>query len=124
MKRFNIPSLFVYLVVPLLLLMVPKIDLTGVAYLLGFNIGLLLLQFRGIPEDDGTALQRILRVIIAVAVFLVTRSAIGVAGNFLFPRMSGRINLMRIVPAMAFMLWGSTEISLRLGLFPRKNKIH
>lgn len=119
-KWVNTSGVIILMAIPCLLLLVPRINLSGVAYLLGFNLGLLLLRSRGLPADDGTALQRILRVIIAVAIFLVTRSAISAAGNFLFPRMSGRINLMRIVPAMALMLWGSTEISLRLGLFQRK----
>ena len=111
--------LFYFLFFPLLLLLIPGIFLEGIAYLLGLNLGFLLLWMRGIPKDSGTVIQRIYRVLIAVAFYLGASQLLEKLSDFIFRSEPGAVEFVRNALTMILLLWGATELSIKLGFFRR-----
>jgi len=114
--------LFYFLFLPLLLLLIPGIFLEGIAYLLGLNLGFLFLWMRGIPKDSGTVIQRIYRVLIAVAFYLGASQLLEKLSDVIFRSEPGAVEFVRIALTMILFLWGATELSIKLGLFRRNAK--
>jgi len=111
--------LFYFLFLPLLLLLIPGIFLEGIAYLLGLNLGFLLLWMRGIPKDSGTVIQRIYRVLIAVAFYLGASQLLEKLSDVIFRSEPGAVEFVRNALTMILLLWGATELSIKLGFFRR-----
>lgn len=114
--------LFYFLFFPLLLLLIPGIFLEGIAYLLGLNLGFLFLWMRGIPKDSGTVIQRIYRVLIAVAFYLGASQLLEKLSDVIFRSEPGAVEFVRIALTMILLLWGATELSIKLGFFRRNAK--
>ena len=120
--RFDLKSVLVFayfLIVPFLVLLVPNIDSEVVASFLGFNSGFLLIRSRGIPKDSGNVLQRIARVLIAGVFFFVLQTALEEGTNLLFTNEPMAVKFIRQTLTLLLFFWGSTEISIKLGLFKR-----
>ncbi len=107
-------------IVPFLLLLLPKINHEVVAAFLGLNIGFLLVWIRGIPEDTGTILQRVARVLIALVVYIMAEQIIGRANRLLFQPIPGLVEFIRDTLTAGLFFWGAAEISIKLGLFQRQ----
>ncbi len=108
------------LVLPFLLLLIPGVQQVGIAAFIGANIGYALLWIRGIPKDTGTIGQRLARIVVALVVYL--------GSDFLFKKGIGLFvsdeatlfEFLRIALTTFLLIWGSTEVSIKLGLFQRE----
>lgn len=107
---------------PFLLLLLPKINHEIVAVFIGLNIGFLLVWNRGIPEDTGTILQRIARVLITLVVYILADQTLERASQLLFQPMPGVVDFVRYSLTILLCIWGSTEISIKLNLFKRQSE--
>ncbi len=113
--------LLLYLLVfPFLLLMIPDVQRVGIAVLWGANIGYVLLWIQGIPQDTGTVLQRVARIIIALVIYLVSDFLLKKGISLFISKEPSRIEFLRFTLTTFLLLWGSTEISIKLGFFQRK----
>ncbi|MGD8536743.1 MAG: phosphatase PAP2 family protein [Candidatus Aminicenantes bacterium] len=108
-----------FLIVPLLLLFVPKIDPEDTATILGLNLGFLLLWFRGIPKDSGKIWQRMARVGIAFIFYYGISEALEKGTGLIFKNDLGPVEFIRQTLTIFLIFWGSTEISIKLGFFRR-----
>ncbi len=111
--------LFYFLFLPLLLLLIPNIFREGIASLIGLNLGFLLLRTRGIPKDSGTVIQRISRVLIAIAFYLGASQLLGKLSDVIFRSEPGAVEVVRTALTMTLIIWVSTELSIKLGFFRR-----
>jgi len=118
-KNRETPIILILIAIPPALLLIPGIDPLGPAFLLGLNLSVILLRRRGFPADDGTLLQRILRVLAAVALFLGARILLTEAAGRLVSEGSRIFEIFRTVPALVLCIWGGVELGIRLGLFKR-----
>jgi membrane-associated phospholipid phosphatase len=110
---------FYMCIFPFLFLLVPKINHGVVAAFLGLNIGFLLVWNRGIPEDRGTIIQRIARILIALVIFILANQILERTSQLLFPLMPGIVEFVKNSLTILLCVWGSTEINLKLKLFKR-----
>ncbi len=108
-----------FLIVPFLLLFVPKIDPEDTGTFFGLNLGFLLLWFRGIPKDSGNIWQRIARVGIAFISYYGVSLALEKATGLIFKNELGSVEFIRQTLTIFLIFWGSTEISIKLGFFRR-----
>jgi membrane-associated phospholipid phosphatase len=60
-----------FFVIPSLLLLIPQIDLNIVAKLIGLNLAYYLIGIKRWPKNDGTTFQRMLRVLLAIVIFVI-----------------------------------------------------
>jgi membrane-associated phospholipid phosphatase len=111
---------FYMCIFPFLLLLLPKINHEIVAVFIGLNIGFLLVWNRGIPEDTGTILQRIARVLITLVVYILADQTLERASQLLFQPAPGVVAFMQYSLTVLLCVWGSTEISIKLNLFKRQ----
>jgi hypothetical protein len=120
---FKIMFFFVYMCTfPFLLLILPNINHQVVAALLGLNIGFLLVWKKGIPEDKGTIWQRIARVLLALAVYLLADQVLERVSQHMFePAPEGVVFFIGFLTIL-LCVWGSTELSIKLSLFQRHSK--
>jgi len=121
--KFNFKSLLVvlyFLGVPWLVLLVPSIKPQIAGAFLGLNVGFLLVWARGIPADMGTLWQRSVRVILAVFVFSVLYFGFKAAVGIIFSAEPEIVAFLRHAFTQFLLIWGSTEICVKLGLFQRK----
>jgi membrane-associated phospholipid phosphatase len=113
---------FLYMcILPFLLLLVPKINHGVVAAFLGLNIGFLLVWNHGIPEDRGTILQRIARIVIALAVFILANQILSRSSQLLFQPTPGIVEFAKNSLTILLCIWGSTELNIKLNLFKRQS---
>lgn len=120
--RWDLKSFFFllyFLFLPLLLLLLPNIFREGIASLIGLNMGFLLLRIRGIPKDSGTVIQRISRVLIAIVFYLGAGQLLKKLSDVIFRSEPGAVEFVRIALTMIFIIWISTELSIKLGFFRR-----
>ena len=111
---------FYMCIVPFLFLLLPKINHEVVAAFLGLNIGFLLVWNRGIPDDEGSILQRSARVLIALVVYILAEQIFGGAFQLLFQPIPGLVEFIKDALTAGLFFWGATEISIKLGLFKRQ----
>ena len=108
------------LALPLGLLLFPGSDLQAVGAFLGMNMGYLLLKFGGVPKDSGTFWKRTARVLV-VAVFYLGLERLGRGLQSLFSiQPSAAWDFTRAVFTMTLLMWGATELCIRLGFFKRR----
>jgi hypothetical protein len=113
---------FVYMcALPFVLLILPDINHEVVSALIGLNGGFLLVWRSGIPEDEGTVWQRIARILIALAVYILADLMLERASRLLFHSVTGLILFINNSLTLMFCLWGSTELSIKLNLFQRQS---
>jgi len=60
-----------YFVIPILLLLIPEIEINHIAKLIGLNLAFYLIGIKRWPKNDGTTYQRMLRVILALTIFFI-----------------------------------------------------
>jgi len=108
-----------FLIVPFLLLFVPKINPEDTATFLGLNLGFLLLWIRGIPKDSGNIWQRIARVGVAFISYYGISVALEKGTGLIFKNELGLVEFIRQTLTIFLIFWGSTEISIKLGFFRR-----
>lgn len=90
------------------------------AFMLGLGLGFLLLAQNGLPNDAGTWIQKLGRMIIGVFIFgglryllTIIGEQIGMADNIWF-------DFFRNMIAGLALIWIGTELSIRLGWFQRR----
>jgi membrane-associated phospholipid phosphatase len=111
--------LFYFLVVPFLVLLIPGIPMEQAAALLGLNLGFMMIRRRGIPKDTGHLLQRSGRVFLAGTVFFLFYAGLKRGIGLVLINEPASIEFIRLVFSMFISLWGSVEISIKLGLYKR-----
>jgi membrane-associated phospholipid phosphatase len=112
---------FYMCILPFLLLLLPKINHVIVGAFLGLNIGFLLVWNHGIPEDQGTILQRISRIVIALVVFILVNQILLRVSQLLFQPVPGIVEFVKNSLTLLLCVWGSTELNLKLKLFKRQS---
>jgi len=116
----HILCLFYLVGLPFLLVFIPHINISVAATFLGLNVGFLLVWIRGMPEDRGTVIQRLARVVTALGVFFAT--------DFVLKKIIGALcsfenelaGFIRIVLTAVLFLWGTTEVCVKLGFYRRQ----
>lgn len=111
---------FFFLVLPVLLALLPLMDTGSCATLFGFNLGFVLLRFRGFPEDSGLWWQRLLRILIGFILFSLAQ--------YLFVTLFGALHLQEkgvvffCLRTISFFLpsWLGIEICVGLKLYRRR----
>jgi hypothetical protein len=78
---------------------------------------------RGIPKDSGTVIQRIARVLIAIAFLWGASQLLKKLSDVIFRSEPGAVEVVRIALTMIFIIWVSTELSIKLGFFRRDTEI-
>jgi hypothetical protein len=111
--------LFYLTVLPFLILLIPYARIDAVSALLGLNLGYILLRIKGAPLDSGTILQRMGRAGIALVLYFSMDFVLGVIEGRLFTSGSDIVVFAHHVLIMMVLIWLSTEVSIRLGLFKR-----
>ncbi len=111
--------LFYLIVLPFLLLLIPDVHRVGIAVLIGANIGYVSLWIRGVPEDTGTVGQRAARTVIALVIYLGSDLFLEKVIGLAITEEPTLIEFLRVVLTTFLLLWGSTEISIKLKLFKR-----
>jgi membrane-associated phospholipid phosphatase len=111
--------LFYLLVLPFLLLIILQINSEAVSGFLGLNLGFFFVWIRGIPNDVGTAKQRILRVLIAFATYYGTNLVLTIFSEHLYQNEPSIIEFIRVCLTVILLIWGSTELNIKLGFFKR-----
>lgn len=120
--RFDLKSIFFltyFLVIPFFLPFLPNTNLRYSASLLGVNLGFMLLWMRGIPNDEGHLFQRIARVFIAGVFYFGVSTALEKGAGLLFGGVPIAVEFVRQTLAFFLVIWGSTEVSIKLGFFKR-----
>lgn len=112
--------LFYFLILPFLLLFVPNIEHDGIGIFLGLNLGFLFLWIRGIPKDSGKIMHRVARVLIALVLYLGADFLFEKGSHIIFTGEAGVVEFIRRILTMILLIWGSTEISIKLGFFKRE----
>jgi len=120
----HILCLFYLVGLPFLLVLVPHINISVVATFLGLNVGFLLVWIRGMPEDRGTVLQRLARVMTALGVFFATDFVLKRIIAAQFSSENEFAGFIRIVLTAVLFLWGTTELCVKLGFYHRKRSHH
>ena len=105
---------------PFLFLILPKISHEFVAAFLGLNIGFLLVWKQGIPDDTGTIWQRIARVLIALAVYILADQALERVSQLLFQTEPNAVVFVKNSLPILLCVWCSTEFCIKLGLYKRR----
>jgi len=92
------------------------------ALLLGLNLGFFLVRLKGLPDDSGTVPRRIMRVIIAGVIFLMTEYVFDRL-RLLMPGM-GPVFSSAVYPVlfMACFAWIAFETNILLGLMKRERQ--
>ena len=112
--------LFYFLILPFLLLLVPNIRHDGIGILLGLNLGFVFLWIRGIPKDSGKIMHRVARVLIALLLYLGVNFLFEKGSHIIFASEPVVIEFIKRTVTMILLIWGSTEISIKLGFFKRE----
>jgi membrane-associated phospholipid phosphatase len=113
---------FYMCILPFLLLLAPKINHGVVAAFLGLNCGFLLIWNHGIPEDRGTIIQRMARIMIALFVFVLVNQMLERTSQLLFQPVSAIVEFVKNSLTILLCVWSSTELSIKLNLFHRQPK--
>ena len=106
--------------VPLVVLFIPNVEPQRIASLLGINIGYLLVWKKGIPDDEASVYKRILRVLISFICYFGVRFVSSKLMDVLVSGDSVYYECIPILLTTCFIIWGSTELSVKLGLFKRQ----
>lgn len=104
---------------PLGLLLVPAFPSNFLAILIGANVGFLMIWKRGIPKDFGSFLQRTARVLIAFGLYVGADRGLEVFQSLIFQSESNALSSFRMGTAAFILIWGATELNIKLGLFKR-----
>ena len=105
---------------PLLVLFIPNVEPQRIASLLGINIGYLFVWKKGIPDDNASVYKRILRILISFICYFAVRFVSSKIMDVLVSGDSVYYECIPILLTTCFVIWGSTELSVRLGLFKRQ----
>jgi len=117
----KIVILLVYLfLLPLHLILIPNIPADFMVIFLGLNLGFLMIWRQGIPKDDGSFLHRVSRVLIALGLYFGADRGLEAIHRLLFQSEPEVVSLIRMALTAFILMWGSTELSIKLGLFKRK----
>jgi hypothetical protein len=112
--------LLVYLFfLPLGLLLIPTFPSNFLAILIGANVGFLIIWRRGIPKDFGSFLQRTARVLIAFGVCVGVGRGLEAFHSLIFQSESTALSALRMGITAFSLIWGATELNIKLGLFKR-----
>lgn len=112
--------LLYFLALPFMLLLIPQAPRAGIAVFLGANLGYLLLWIRGLPKDTGTIGQRLSRIAIALVIYLGCDFVFRKGTGLFVSNELALVEFLRYAVTTFLLLWGSTEISIKLGLFKRE----
>lgn len=128
----DILVMFYLLGLPFLLLIIPLNSLEpekGIGYsaiLLGMNLAYLLLWKRGLPKESGTYIQRTLRVLLGIAVYLAISIGLKVMADWVFAGVPGDepglVLFVRITLSFFLSLVLAVELTIKLKLFQRETK--
>ncbi len=104
---------------PLLAILVAPGRAAYPALLLGLNLGFYIVLARGLPDDGGPVLRRIMRVCISALVFLMARYVFDQAVRLLPRPHPPAATLLMLAAGMAAFFVAAVEINIRLGLMKR-----
>ncbi|MEE8604856.1 MAG: phosphatase PAP2 family protein [Candidatus Aminicenantaceae bacterium] len=104
---------------PLGLLLIPTFPSNFLAILIGANVGFLIVWRRGIPKDFGSFLQRTVRVLIAFGVCVGVDRGLEAFHSLIFQSESTALSSLRMGISTFFLIWGATELNIKLRLFKR-----
>lgn len=124
--QWNIKSIllmFYFLVVPFLFLMLPGCEPRSAGTLLGVNLGFLLLLRKGVPQNIGSLVQRAGRLLIAFGFYFVSRFAFDALSGLIFGDDSSTGELILYTLLLIIVIWGATELSIKLGFFKRAESV-
>jgi len=110
----------ILLVPPFLLMPIlsPKVYIL-LAFMLGLGLGFLLLAQKGLPNNEGTAVQILGRLVIGVLIFGGLRALLGLLGEQIGLAENIWFDFFRNMVAGLALIWMGTELSIRLGWFQR-----
>lgn len=108
---------FHFLILPAVLPFIPRMDIETSASFLGFNLSFISMRFRGFPSDSGTLLKRIVRFLIALAVFFALRYLTEQAIDSLQLPDTGIFAFLLNSISIFLSIRGAFEISIQLKLF-------
>jgi len=115
-KRLIILVIYLFML-PLTLIMVPKLTRIVMGPLLGINAGYFVLRFKGLPKDSGNIKERLFRVVIAgICYFIFIIVPISVIQYTDIPDGQPVIIGAKILGAFMF-LWSAVKINIRMGFF-------
>jgi len=107
------------LAAPLLFLTIPHMNVQYSASLLGVNIGFFLVWFKGIPNDEGSLVVRLMRILLAFIVFTLSRIIIEQISGILFTRLTDLTEYIFESLIMLISIWGSVELNIKFKLYKR-----
>jgi membrane-associated phospholipid phosphatase len=116
LNYFNV----IYMIVPPLFLLLITQSIYA-AQIFGLNLGfVLLIRLDNIPSEEGTILQRILRICIASIIFIILSFFISFVFESLFQREIKVLRIIRQIITYLVMVWGSTRLFLIMGLYKKE----
>ncbi|MCP4139893.1 MAG: phosphatase PAP2 family protein [Chloroflexi bacterium] len=108
-------------VIPLFLALNSLVDGDIVGYLVGINAGFLMVMSKGLPDDSGTILVRIARVLLAIlfffAISFIVKFVIGLSsldGDLIW------IKILETAIPNFIALWIGVNLCVKLGLYKRE----
>jgi hypothetical protein len=110
----------VYMIaIPLFVLWLTKSKFA--AQILGLNSAFILIKINQTPLDSGSILKRILRVSIAIFIFIAINYFISNIYEFAFAKETRILRLFKEAITYFFMIWGSTKILFLMGLYKKSH---
>ena len=113
----NMTTLLLVIAPMLFFLLLPTKVYVLIAYTLGFGIGFMLIAQHGLPQPQGSIVQRIQRTMVAILIFVIISAlstfvlkSLGLSGHIWAQFMSSLVSSI-------ILIWGGVEISIRLGWF-------
>jgi hypothetical protein len=111
----NLINITYLIVIPSLVLLITKSKYA--ASLIGLNFGFILVCIKQIPIDTGSILKRIIRVGLAIIIFIVTNYLIIHIYEMAFTREIEILRLFRHTITYFFLIWGSSKLYFLMGLY-------
>lgn len=115
----GISALLLIAPLPLFFILSPKYYIL-IAFMLAFGLGFLLLAKKGLPSDEGPIQNKIFRCLIGISLSVGTAFILRTIGNQMGLGDNQWMSFATIFFSLLVLMWGATEISIRLGWFKRK----
>ena len=103
-----------------IIILIPKVYPQITGYLLGINIGYLLIALKGFPDDRSSLPKRIIRVFIALIVFIVIGFTLSSIMNYTNLNEIPFIEFLLSTLSALISIWSTTGICIKLKLYFRR----
>jgi multisubunit Na+/H+ antiporter MnhE subunit len=95
----------------------PQEEVSAAGNVLGINAGFIILTLKGLPQDTGRHIQKILRIVSALGIYYIT--------DFVFKSLGwddiSILNFIRSAIVSFTVIYGTTRLSVKLDLYKRVN---